>query len=186
MSNKKMNLPNKLTLIRCAAVPVIIVLLMFSKYEWCDLAAALLFVAASFTDMLDGKIARKHNIVTDFGKLMDPLADKALVISVLVMLAAQSRIHAVPVIIIIVRELAVTSLRAIVAASKEQKVIAASVWGKWKTTIQMITIVMLILDNLMALVPFPITEIMVVAMTLLTIISGVEYFVQYKEHLLDY
>lgn len=184
---KKMNLPNKLTLLRVLCIPLILVLMYFTdKVDWLRYIVALLFVGASFTDMLDGKIARKNNLVTDFGKLMDPLADKALVITVLIVLVEQGRLSATPVMLIVFRELAVTGLRAVVAASKIKKVVAASIWGKAKTVVQMITVTMLLLDNIMAIIPLPIIPIMVIAMTALTVISGVEYFVQYKECLSDY
>ena len=186
MSRRKMNLPNKLTVIRFAAIPVIIALLMIRSVSWLDYVAAFLFVAAAFTDMIDGKLARKHNIVTDFGKLMDPLADKTLVVSVLMVLATQGRVNVIPVIIIIVRELAVTGLRAVAASSPAKKVIAASIWGKLKTVVQMTTVTMLMLDGIFSLIPFPIIPIMVVAMTVLTVISGAEYFIQYKDCFKDY
>lgn len=186
MKKKKMNLPNKLTLMRIAAIPIIIVLMLLEdSVEWFRYVAVLMFILASLTDMLDGKIARKNNIVTDFGKLMDPLADKALVVSVLILLVEQSRLSAVPVILIVVREFAVTSLRAIAAASPDQKVIAASMWGKLKTVTQMITIIMIMLDNIVTLIPLPLIPIMVVLTVIMTVVSGAEYFIRYKDFLKD-
>lgn len=186
MNKNKMNIPNRLTMARIAAIPVIIVLMMLeNKVSWFRYVATLMFILASLTDMLDGKIARKNNMVTDFGKLMDPLADKALVVSVLVVLVEQGRLSAVPVILIVVREFAVTSLRALAAAAPEKKVIAASMWGKLKTVIQMATIIMLMLDNIVGLIPLPVLPVMVIAMAAMTVISGVEYFVRYKDFLKD-
>lgn len=182
----KMNLPNKLTLMRIAAIPVIIVLMLLeNKVAWFRYVALLMFILASLTDMLDGKIARKNNMVTDFGKLMDPLADKALVVSVLILLVEQGRLSAIPVILIVVREFAVTSLRAIAAASPDQKVIAASMWGKLKTVTQMITIIMIMLDNIVALIPLPLIPIMVILTVIMTVVSGAEYFIRYKDFLKD-
>lgn len=186
MNKNKMNLPNRLTLTRIVAIPVIIVLMLLEdKVPWFRYVATLMFVLASLTDMLDGKIARKNNMVTDFGKLMDPLADKALVVSVLVVLVEQGRLSAVPVILIVVREFAVTSLRAVAAAAQEKKVIAASILGKLKTVIQMATIIMLMLDNIVGLIPIPVLPVMVTAMVVMTVISGAEYFVKYKDFLKD-
>ena len=182
----KLNLPNKLTIVRFAVIPVIIALLMIKGAEWLDYIAAGLFVIACVTDFLDGKIARKYNIVTDFGKLMDPLADKTLIVSILMVLASQGRVNVIPVIIIIVREFAVTGLRAVVANSAEKKVIAASFWGKFKTVSQMLAVLLIILDSVVGLVAFPIIPIMVFVMTALTVASGAEYFVQYKDCLKDY
>ena len=177
-----MNLPNKLTLARAVAVPFFIAAYMLNMY-W---VALVLFCAASVTDYFDGRIAREQNLVTNFGKIMDPLADKTLVVSVLMVLASQGRVNVIPVIIIIVRELAVTGLRAVAASSPAKKVIAASIWGKLKTVVQMATVTMLMLDSIFGLIPFPIIPIMVVAMTILTVISGAEYFIQYKDCFKDY
>ena len=135
---KKMNLPNKLTLLRIALVPFVMAAILI-KFPFHDLVAGLLFGAASITDLYDGKIARRDNLITDFGKFADPLADKILVISVLVCFTAVGRCGAVPLCIIIFREFAVTSVR-LVAASNG-KVIAANMWGKVKTVSQIVAIV---------------------------------------------
>lgn len=176
-----MNLPNKLTLMRFAAIPIIIAIMLINV-SWFDIVALVLFIAASFTDFADGRIARKHGIVTNFGKLMDPLADKTLIISVLIVLTAQNRISSIAVILIVVRELAVTGLRAVAASSSgESKVIAASIWGKLKTVSQMIAVSFLLIDTrINGLFSFPVTDILVIIMTVLTLVSGIEYFVHYR------
>ena len=133
-----MNLPNKLTILRIAFVPLIMAAILI-RFPFHDLVAGLLFGAASVTDALDGKIARRDNLITDFGKFADPLADKILVISVLVCFVSTGRCGVIPLVIIIFREFAVTSVR-LVAASNG-KVIAANMWGKVKTVSQIVAIV---------------------------------------------
>lgn len=131
-----MNLPNKLTVLRILLIP------LFLFFIYCDfvpfhmLFAFLIFTFASLTDLLDGKIARKRNLVTDFGKFMDPLADKLLVISAMVAFVGLDIVPSLAVIIILAREFLVTSLRLVAAG--EGIVIAADKWGKYKTTSQMI------------------------------------------------
>ncbi len=134
-----MNLPNKLTMLRVIMIPFFLILLPVNK-----IAALVIFIAASLTDLIDGKIARKYNLVTNFGKFMDPLADKLLVCSALVAFVEQGRLSSWVAIIIIAREFIISGFR-LVAADKGV-VIAASYWGKWKTTFQMIMIILLILD----------------------------------------
>ncbi len=126
--------PNILTLIRMGFVPIVVFMLFQRTPGW-DLAAALTFGVASITDWLDGYIARKQQVITIYGKLLDPLADKFLVVSSLVMLQELGRVHPVVVILLICRELAITGLRAL--ASAEGVIIPASGSAKWKTAIQM-------------------------------------------------
>jgi len=140
-----MNLPNKLTVLRVILiVPFVVFMLVpiwgngLSMYM-----AVAIFIIASLTDLLDVKIARKHNLVTNFGKFMDPLADKLLVAAALICLTANGRLHAWISIIIISREFIISGFRLV--ASDNGIVIAASYWGKFKTTFQMVMIVMLIL-----------------------------------------
>ena len=135
---QKMNVPNKLTLLRIALVPLVIaaILIQFPLHFF---VAGLLFGAAAVTDAFDGKIARRDNLITDFGKFADPLADKILVISVLVCFTKLGLCGAVPLIIIIFREFTVTSVRLVAAANG--KVIAANMWGKVKTVCQIVAIV---------------------------------------------
>ncbi len=131
-----MNLPNKLTIGRVIAVPFFIAAYMLEYY----LIAFVIFILASLTDMLDGKIARKYNLVTNFGKFMDPLADKLLVCSALICLVALAKITAWIVIIIIAREFIISGFRLV--ASDNGIVIAASYWGKFKTVSQMIMVIL--------------------------------------------
>ena len=135
---KKMNLPNKLTLLRIILVPAVIAAILI-EFPYHFLIAGLLFGAAAITDALDGKIARRDNLITDFGKFADPLADKILVISVMVCFVKLNLCGAIPLIIIIFREFTVTSIRLVAAA--KGKVIAANMWGKVKTVTQIIAIV---------------------------------------------
>ena len=135
---KNMNLPNKLTVLRIALVPFIMAAILI-EFPLHQLAAGLLFGAAALTDAFDGKIARRDNLITDFGKFADPLADKILVISVLVCFVKLGLCGAVPLVIIIFREFAVTSVRLVAAANG--KVIAANMWGKVKTVCQIIAII---------------------------------------------
>lgn len=133
-----MNTPNKLTLIRILLVPFFVAALLITALPHHFLIAGLIFGAASLTDMFDGKLARKNNQITDFGKFADPLADKILVLSALVCFVQLGITGAVPVIIILFRELMVTSMRLI--AANKGKVVAANLWGKSKTVSQIAAI----------------------------------------------
>lgn len=134
-----MNLPNKLTMLRIILVPFFVLFMTVGKSPTAVLIALVIFTAASLTDMLDGKIARKYNLVTNFGKLMDPLADKVLVMSAMICFVALDAAPAWIVIVILAREFLVTSLRLIAAG--EGVVIAADKWGKIKTVTQMAWII---------------------------------------------
>ena len=136
-----MNLPNKLTLLRVCLIPVFLLFVYVSAIPCHYLLALIVFAAASLTDMLDGKIARKHNLVTNFGKFLDPLADKVLVITALTVFVElkEFRMSAIPLVIIIAREFMVSGLRLL--AAEEGVVIAAGIWGKLKTAFTMVTIV---------------------------------------------
>lgn len=140
-----MNLPNKLTMLRMAMIPLFLVFMLIPQnmFGATYLVALLVFALASLTDMLDGRIARKHGLITDFGKLMDPLADKLLVMSALVAFVELGWVPGVVVIIILAREFLVTSVR-LIAAGKGT-VLAADKWGKMKTVSQMIWICYLLL-----------------------------------------
>lgn len=189
-----MNLPNKLTLLRVLMIPIFMAVLLLAPYPWGPLAGAAVYAIASATDALDGNLARKNNQVTDFGKFLDPLADKMLVITALVLLQHMGMIHPVITVIIIARELMVTSIR-LIAASSAGKVIAAGWWGKAKTVTQMIATLLLMVEPVLLgeweygwSIPLlsgaaPETTavfgtVMLYIATLLTIISGVEYLVQ--------
>ena len=173
-----MNLPNKLTLFRIFLIPVFILVMLFnipSKY----LIACVIFIVASITDAMDGHIARKHNLITDFGKFMDPLADKLLVISALICMIEVDLVSSWMVIIIVARELTVSILRAIAAA--DGKVIAASGGGKLKTISQMIAIPLLLLGvQFGSNILLSIGNITILIATLLTLCSGWEYLYKNK------
>ena len=140
-----MNLPNKLTTFRVILIPFFVFFLLAPYFEgYGNYIALVIFIVASLTDFLDGKIARKYNLVTNFGKFMDPLADKLLVCSALICLIALDRIPAWIVIVIISREFIISGFRLI--AAEHQIVIAASMWGKFKTTFQMAMIILIILN----------------------------------------
>ncbi len=171
-----MNLPNRLTILRVIMIPFFVVFMLVpvtgAADKWIALA---LFIAASLTDLLDGHIARKYNLVTNFGKFMDPLADKLLVCSALVCLVDLARIPSWVVIVIIAREFIISGFRLV--ASDNGVVIAASYWGKFKTTFQMIMICLMIAD----LEPLRLlTKIVMWAALLLTVVSLADYIVKNK------
>ncbi len=174
-----MNLPNKLTVARVILIPFFVFFLLFepsnTTLKWVALA---IFIIASLTDMLDGKIARKYNLITDFGKFMDPLADKLLVCSAMIGLIELGRIPAWIVIIIIAREFVISGFRLI--AADNGRVIAASYWGKFKTTFQMIMVILMIANFDYPIINLLTNIIMWVALAL-TIISLVDYLVKNKD-----
>ena len=172
-----MNLPNKLTTLRVIMIPFFVFFLLWQNGEnyTFRMIALALFIIASLTDLLDGKIARKYNLVTNFGKFMDPRADKLLVCSALICLIELNALPAWMVIIIISREFIISGFRLI--ASDNGVVIAASYWGKFKTTFQMVSVVLLILD--IPALAF-VTTICVWIALVLTIVSLVDYI--YKNH----
>ena len=181
-----MNLPNKLTMFRVILIPFFVVFGSAAVFLLVDITpvdkwiALAIFIIASLTDMLDGKIARKYNLVTNFGKFMDPLADKLLVCSALVCLVAVDRIPAWMVIVIIAREFIISGFRLV--ASDNGVVIAASYWGKFKTTFQIIMICLMIAD-LAALQLL--TTIVTWVAVILTVVSLVDYLVKNKEVMKD-
>lgn len=175
-----MNLPNKLTMFRVILIPFFVVFLLVDITPVDKWIALAVFIIASLTDMLDGKIARKYNLVTNFGRFMDPLADKLLVCSALVCLVAVDRIPAWMVIVIIAREFIISGFRLV--ASDNGVVIAASYWGKFKTTFQIIMICLMIAD-LAALQLL--TTIVTWVAVILTIVSLVDYLVKNKEVMKD-
>lgn len=170
-----MNLPNKLTMFRVILIPffVLFMLVPITPYDkWIALG---IFILASLTDLLDGKIARKYNLITDFGKFMDPLADKLLVCSALICLVSLERIPTWIVIVIIAREFIISGFRLV--ASDNGVVIAASYWGKFKTTFQMVMICLMIAD--IETISIFTTIIMWIALVL-TVVSLVDYLVKNK------
>ncbi len=185
----KMNLPNTLSLIRVLLVPFFMASALFMKGipVWGQLVPAFIFALASFTDFLDGNIARKYNLVTDFGKFIDPLADKFMVFGACItILAIDTRIAPVFVwvsAVVMLRELAITSLR-LVIAGKEGKVIAASFFGKMKTVTQIFAVLLILLDPIFGdLVPYLsnrlISYISMGLMALTTVASGIDYMRAY-------
>ncbi len=189
-----MNLPNKLTIFRVVLILPFVVLLLGGKAGWFGEnqlipggLALLIFIVASLTDLADGKIARKYNLVTNFGKFMDPLADKLLVSAALIALVELGRIPSWAVIVIISREFIISGFRLI--ASDNGVVIAASYWGKFKTTFQMLMVCLMLVD-----VPalrerlswFPLlTRIVMWIALVLTVVSLIDYLVKNRNVMRD-
>ena len=169
---KNMNLPNKLTVMRVILIPFFVAALLYDNgsSQTMRVVANVIFIVASLTDLFDGKIARKYNLVTNFGKFMDPLADKLLVCSALICLIQLGQLPAWVVIIIISREFIISGFRLV--AADNGIVIAASYWGKFKTTFQMIAVILMIVN-------LPVLHILTVACTwialVLTVVSLVDY-----------
>ncbi|MCM1045593.1 MAG: CDP-diacylglycerol--glycerol-3-phosphate 3-phosphatidyltransferase [Candidatus Gastranaerophilales bacterium] len=187
----KMNLPNKLTVFRVILIVPFVILLLGGNAGWFgnnllipNMAALAVFIVASLTDLLDGKIARKYNLVTNFGKFMDPLADKLLVCAALVCLVDMGRIPSWVVIIIISREFVISGFRLV--ASDNGVVIAASYWGKFKTTFQMV-MVCLMISGLQFLFPWvkALTDLVMWAALALTVISLADYLLKNKDVMKD-
>jgi CDP-diacylglycerol--glycerol-3-phosphate 3-phosphatidyltransferase len=190
-----MNLANRITVARILLVPIIMFFLLIKvkfphirieefSITYNQIIAALIFIIAASTDSLDGYIARKRNLVTNLGKLLDPLADKLLVTAVLVSLVEMGKVDAWIVIVIISREWAVTGLRQI--ALLEGTVMAASKWGKAKTAAQITAIIALLINNFpFTFLDFPFDVIASWAAAIITVYSGIEYFVKNK-HVIDF
>ena len=177
-----MNTPNKLTMLRVILIPFFVVFLLGNFGTWSKWVALAIFIVASLTDMLDGYLARRDNLVTNFGKFMDPLADKLLVCSAMICLVDMSRIPSWIVIIIIGREFVISGFRLI--ASDNGVVIAANYWGKFKTTFQMLMVIVLILDIQMPFFQILGTVLTYVAL-ILTVVSLIDYIVKNKDVLKD-
>lgn len=174
-----MNLPNKLTTFRVILIPFFVFFMLATDMTGINhYIAAAIFIVASLTDLLDGKIARKYNLVTNFGKFMDPLADKLLVCSAMICLIQTGQLAAWIVVIIIAREFIISGFRLI--ASDNGVVIAASYWGKFKTTFQMLMVIVLILN-----IQMPFFQILGVILTyvalILTVVSLIDYIVKNKD-----
>lgn len=178
-----LNLPNYLTFARIASIPVIVLLLYFPGKITAALAM-LVFIAASLTDLVDGIVARKYNLVTNMGKFLDPLADKLLIVSVMIMLVANGWLQAWIAIIIIGRELTVTGLRAI--AADENVVIAADNYGKLKTIFQVVALCPLILHYpWWGFDPNLIGQILIHIALVLALFSGLNYLRSFYSQVLD-
>lgn len=180
-----MNLPNKLTIFRMILIiPFVIIELTGCLGDYSGLIALIIFVVASLTDLLDGKIARKYNLITNFGKFMDPLADKVLVVSAMICLLVNKPelLPAWALIIILAREFIISGFRLV--ASDAGIVIAASMWGKVKTVSQMVMVIMMLID-----INYPVyillTKIVMYVAVILTVVSLVDYIYKNKEVLGD-
>ena len=176
---KIMNLPNKLTTFRVILIPFFVFFMLAPNMTGINhYIAAAIFIVASLTDLLDGKIARKYNLVTNFGKFMDPLADKLLVCSAMICLIQTGQLAAWIVVIIIAREFIISGFRLI--ASDNGVVIAASYWGKFKTTFQMLMVIVLILNVQMPFFQI-LGKILTYAALILTVVSLIDYIVKNKD-----
>lgn len=192
---KKMNLPNRLTVLRMILVPVVWACYLCIPADWMVLNAetglsmrniivVLLFAAASITDLLDGKIARKRNLITSFGKFLDPIADKMLVNTTLILLVFSHQAGVLPVLLMTARDLIVDGLR--LAASSQGEVVSAGFSGKLKTVLQMVAIVLLLLNNWpFALIHIPLAEIALWLATAASLYSGWVYFDKLKGYVLE-
>ena len=173
-----MTLPNKLTILRVILIPFFVVFMLFDITGAADKWIALvIFCVASLTDMLDGKIARKYNLVTNFGKFMDPLADKLLVCTALICLTSMNRLNVIVVLVIIAREFIISGFRLV--ASDNGIVIAASYWGKFKTVSQMALIIVLIMD--LGGVWNVVGTVLTWVALLLTVVSLIDYIAKNKQ-----
>ena len=186
----KLNLPNKLTLFRVILIIPFVIFLLGGNAGWFgadirvpNIAALCIFIIASLTDLFDGKIARKYHLVTNFGKFMDPLADKLLVCSAMIALIELGKIPAWVVIIIIGREFVISGFRLI--ASDNGVVIAASYWGKFKTTFQMIMICLMIVENRTIEWMRLVTDGIMWIALILTVVSLIDYLAKNKNVLKD-
>lgn len=195
-----MNLPNKLTLFRIFLIPVIILVYLFPyeafgiapavfkiagvQLSIINLIALIIYVVAALTDALDGNIARKHNLITTFGKFADPIADKLLTTTMFLLFVAQGIIPVIPVIIMIARDTFVDGCR--MMAANNGKVVAAGMMGKLKTVFQMVTVALILLNNLpFALLNFPMSDILLWLSALVSFVSGVQYFNQMKDDIME-
>lgn len=190
------NLPNKLTMSRVIAIPVFIVLFMLSfknigtinigsySIDIFRFLAALVFVIASITDYFDGKLARKYNLISNFGKLMDPLADKMLVVTALLLLTESREVHFLCTLVVVLRELTISSIRLI--ALEKNVVIAASIWGKLKTASQMVAIVMILFNlHTISTVMYYVVFTIFYISTAFVIISLIDYIIKSKESFIE-
>lgn len=167
-----MNIANKFTVFRLILIPVFVIALLFYQTE--SLIPAIIFIVASLTDFIDGYLARSRNLVTTFGKFLDPLADKMLATTALIMLIELGKVPAWMVVIVVSREFIITGFRVIAASNNIT--IAASIWGKFKTATQFIAIILLLLNNkIFVELPLPFDYIFLYISVILTIISAVDY-----------
>lgn len=174
-----MNIANKLTIFRVILVPVFMALLLIQDFKF-QMAALVIFIIASLTDMFDGQIARKYNQITTFGKFADPLADKMLITAAFVVFLQQDIINSWALMIVLAREFVVSGIR--LSAVSGGKVIAASFWGKFKTVTQMVAVIAAILVLNLNIIPHDtaviITNIMIWISVFFTVISGFDYLIK--------
>lgn len=194
-----MNLPNKLSLGRIIMVPVIVLISLFANLgeafsitmneqvvslQWEEILVLILFAIASITDLLDGMIARKYHMITSFGKFIDPIADKMLVNSIMILYAYHGMIPVLAVIIMIWRDTIVDGLR--MSASSRGKVVAAQMMGKIKTVLQMIALILVMLHNIpFAFMGIAMDQIFIWLACIVSVISGVQYFIQLKDVVME-
>lgn len=195
-----MNLPNRLTIIRILMIPIIVLVWIFPYAQFnieiltfnvgfvsisiINLICLVLFALASFTDFLDGAIARKRNLVTTFGKFADPIADKLLVTTMFILFASQGIIPVIPVLIMVVRDTIVDGCRMI--ASQNGIVVAAGYLGKLKTVLQMLSICLILLNNIpFELYRLPVSDFVLWFAAFVSLASGVSYFNQMKEYIFE-
>ena len=190
-----MNLPNKLTVGRIAMVPLVVLIYLVFPQDFCvisstnglalrDILAFLVFMAASLTDMLDGQIARRQHLITSFGKFFDPIADKMLVNTMLILLVYTHQANIVAVLLMIARDLIVDGLRML--ASQHGKVVSAGIYGKAKTVLQMFAILFLLLKNWpFVYLGLPMDQILLWFSCLMSLLSGLIYFAQLKDFVLE-
>ncbi len=195
-----MNLPNMLTSIRVLLVPIIVLVLYFPYAQvgiampvyhmgvvslpLVNIIVTVLYVVAAGTDFVDGYLARKHNLITTFGKFLDPIADKLLVNTLFIVMAVFGVVPAVPVIVMIWRDTLVDGLRMV--AMEKGKVVAAGILGKLKTVLQMFALFFILMNNLpFELYGFPMADILLWSAMAVSILSGIYYFVQLKDYILE-
>lgn len=190
-----MNLPNKLTLLRILLVPVVVLVYLCipdtvgiieanTGLALRDIIAFLIFALASITDLLDGKIARKYNLITSFGKFADPIADKLLVNTLLILMVYVHQVNVIAVLLMIARDLMVDGLRMV--ASQKGKVVSAGIYGKCKTVLQMLAICFLLLKNWpFEMLHLPMANLLLWAATLMSLYSGWIYFNQLKKYVME-
>lgn len=177
-----MNLPNKITIIRVCMIPFFLIFMLTNLVPYSNYIAAAIFIIACLTDAIDGYIARKYNLITDFGKFMDPLADKLLVCSAFICFVELKQVSAWIVIIIISREFIISGFRLV--ASDNGIVIAASYWGKFKTIAQMIMSILLIINLDTAMFNL-LEQVFIYLSLILTIVSLVDYLIKNKNVIIE-
>ncbi len=195
-----MNLPNRLTVLRIIMIPIIVLVYLFPYSQFgidipvydvrfvsislINIIVLILFALTSFTDYLDGQIARKKNLITTFGKFADPIADKLLVNTMFILFAAQGIIPVVPVLVMLARDTIVDGCRMIAASNG--KVVAAGYLGKVKTVSQMLAIILILVNNLpFELWRLPISDLVLWFAAIVSFASGVSYFMQMKEYIFE-